>query len=754
MSESANSTAEGGRLRLLRRRVGRIVSRVAFYPRVEIILAIIAILIGMVTYTVLAGKGAPTEGFSPSTRTLLLIAFLLPLMMLSVLIARRVALLLGAHRRGRAGARLHVRLVGLFSAVAAIPTLLLVVFASLLFQFGVQFWFSDQARTVLENADQVARAYLSENKQRILQDIVAMGSDVSFYAREDGLEAQRFQDGLMFQVAARNLTNAVVFAPQGSDYLVYATANADKRLLTERILPTDITRANAGQASVITTSNDRVEAVLKLDTDVATYMYVSRMIDPQVINAAARTKTALTEYRALIARSRAMQWRFNMMLIGISLLILAATVMFALWLANRLSKPIGRLAHAAERVGSGDLTARVPVRGNPDELGTLARAFNRMARQLEAQTSALDRRRRFTETILAGVSAGVMSIDSEGLVRLANASAELLLETPHDALVGKPLADSVPELQEIYQEARAQGSAQGQVRIARGNDVQTLLVRISAETGGEGGYVLTFDDISQQLSDQRRAAWSDVARRIAHEIKNPLTPIQLSAERLQRRYGRHITQDPETFETLTSTIVRQVGDLRRMVDEFSSFARMPKPVFRAEPVLDIARQALFLHEVAHPNIRFTLTIAPDLPLFVCDRRQIAQALINLLKNAVEAVEAHGPDKSDGHILLTVERREDMLIISISDNGIGIPPELRERITEPYVTSRARGTGLGLAIVKKIVEEHDGTLEIESDAQSGTTMRMRFDMAALSAHLDHPETSADPVEIGSDKIMKA
>ena len=300
--------------------------------------------------------------------------------------------------------------------------------------------------------------------------------------------------------------------------------------------------------------------------------------------------------------------------------------------------------------------------------------------------------------------------------------------------------------------ARAQGQAQGQVRIARGNDVQTLLVRITAETGGEGGYVLTFDDISQQLSDQRRAAWSDVARRIAHEIKNPLTPIQLSAERLQRRYGRHITQDPETFETLTSTIVRQVGDLRRMVDEFSSFARMPKPVFRLEPVLDMARQALFLHEVAHPNIRFTLAIAPDLPLFMCDRRQIAQALINLLKNAVEAVEARGTDFKEGHILLDVRQQENILILSISDNGIGIPPELRERITEPYVTSRARGTGLGLAIVKKIVEEHEGALEIESDAQSGTTMRMRFDLSALEKHIN--ESSREFSDSGSDKMMKA
>ncbi len=745
MAETALLARKETRWRRMRRRVSRIIARVGYYPRLEIGFAIFAIVAAMASYTAIVGNVAPTQGYTPTLRTILLLSGLVPLMALIVLIARRIAFLLGARRQGRVGARLHVRMVALFASVAAVPTLLVVIFASLLFQFGVQFWFSDRARTVLENADQVAKAYVEENKQRIVADILAMANDVNGYANEYGIDSSAFREGLDFQVAARNLTEAGVFSTMGGEFLVYASVNLDNRPLAQRILPTDLARAQGGQASVIASSSDRVEAVVRIDPIFERYIYVSRKVDPQVLNSVARTQTALSEYQSLIERSKTMQLRFNLMLAAISLLILAATVVFALWLANRLVKPIGRLARAAERVGSGDLSARVPIRGSPDELGTLARAFNRMAKQLEVQTSALDRRRRFTEAVLAGVTAGVLSIDREGTIRLCNSSAEALLESKGRLLIGQKLSDAVPEFAPIFDNAVTKGHAEGQARILRGNETQTLMVQAAAEAGGEGGYVLTFDDISQQLSDQRRAAWADVARRIAHEIKNPLTPIQLSAERLQRRYGKQIVQDPETFASLTGTIVRQVGDLRRMVDEFSSFARMPKPVFRSEPVLDIARQALFMQEVAHPAIRFELNLAEDLPLFVCDRRQIAQALTNLLKNAAEAIDARVDDIEQGHVSVAIHGNIDSLSITITDNGVGIPADLRDRITEPYVTTRARGTGLGLAIVKKIIEEHDGVLELGGNPDGeGTRVSMRFDLAALARRLAPDEGHYEPV----------
>jgi two-component system nitrogen regulation sensor histidine kinase NtrY len=734
------TSAPPRRWRAWRRRFNRWVSRVDFYPRLEIGFAILAIALGIGGYAVLTGERAPAEGFDPWMVTLLLVAILIPLMGLIVLIARRFAILLSRRRQGHAGARLHVRLVALFAAIAAVPTLLVVIFASLLFQFGVQFWFSDRARTVLENADRVAQAYVQENKQRIVGDILPMAADLRANTEQFGLLSKDFRDNLDLQVLYRNLTEAAVFSPQGNDFVVYAASGLEGRPLRERVLQLDLQRAQSGEAVVIASAGDRVEAIARIDPIFERYVYVSRKVSPQVLNQVARAQNALSEYKSLIERSRGMQWRFNLMLVVVSLLILAAAIWFALWLANRIVAPVGRLANAAERIGAGDFAARVPVRGSPDELGTLARAFNRMTTQLQAQKNALvsaneqiDRRREFTEAVLSRVSAGVLSIGTDGIIHLANHSAAELLEHDADALAGIPLTQAVPELADLLGEAADEGHARGQVRIARDAETQTLAVQVAAFANG---YVLTFDDISQQLADQRRAAWADVARRIAHEIKNPLTPIQLSAERLQRKYARQIAEDPETFASLTGTIIRQVGDLRRMVDEFSSFARMPKPVFRPEPVLDIARQALFMQEVAHPGIGFTLDVPETLPLLICDRRQLAQALTNLLKNAAEAVGARQErDGAPGCVRLSIEPGADRLILAVTDNGVGLPADLRDRLTEPYVTTRVRGTGLGLAIVKKIVEEHGGTLDLTDASGGGTIARMCFDLKALVERME-------------------
>jgi two-component system nitrogen regulation sensor histidine kinase NtrY len=726
------------RLRRLWARHGHI------YPTIEIVLAAASVLIGITSYLILTGV-ILQQANTPSGRTLLLVLNLLPLMGLLVLIGRRLVLLRLNRERGLAGSRMHVRLVALFSAIAAVPTLLVVVFASLLFQFGTQFWFSDRVRTVLENSEQVALAYVEENKKRIVDDIDAMGSDLYEYSGQYGIDTPGFAEGLAFQVAARNLTEASVFTPAAGDYLVYASANMEGRPLKERIFETDMVRARSGQASILLSASDRVEAVVRIDPILERYVYVSRRVDPAVLQSAQRAQSALSEYSALQKRSRSLQWQFNLALFVIALLILAAAIMSALWLANRLVEPIGRLVSAAERVGGGDLSARVDVRSSNDELGTLARSFNRMTEQLKSQTNALvsaneqlNTRRQFTEAVLGSVSAGVISVDNDGVISLASRSAAELLETPSEQLIGASIRDAVPEFGDLLDEVTRTGQARGQVRIARGAEVQTLLVRMAEVSGGKSGFVLTFDDITQQLSDQRRAAWADVARRIAHEIKNPLTPIQLSAERLQRRYGKSIEDGADTFRSLTDTIIRQVGDLRQMVDEFSSFARMPKPVFRRESILDIARQTLFLQEVAHQNIRFVLDIATDLPLLVCDRRQLSQAITNLLKNAAEAVTARQQrDGGEGEVRLHAGTASTggKVMIGVSDDGLGLPANLRDRLTEPYVTTRARGTGLGLAIVKKIVEEHGGTLELADRIGGGTDVTMSFDPRQLQAQLE-------------------
>ncbi|MFN7000558.1 MAG: ATP-binding protein, partial [Elioraea tepidiphila] len=711
----------------------------------ELLLAALVLAIGVGSYALLTGGQVPATGLSPPAVTALLVINLVPLIGLLVLIARRVALLLANRRAGIAGANLHVRLVALFAALAAVPTVLVVVFASLLFQYGVQFWFSERARTVLDNADQVAQAYVQENKARILDDILAMANDVGGYAAEFGLPSARFAEGLAFQVAARDLSEAVVFElANGSPRILAETALAGPPL-AERLKGLDLAGLGPGRAQVIGAPRDRVEAVVRIPGPAPRFVYVSRKVEARVLEQVARTQSALSDYTELTERSRILQWRFNLILVFVSLLIVAIAIWLALWLATRLVAPLVRMAEAAERIGKGDFDARVEPAGGGEEMRMLARAFNRMTAQIKAQQTALraasedaESRRRVLEAILSGVSAGVLAIDADSLIRLANRSAQLLLDS--DALVGRPLAEAVPAFAHLLERARSDGTVDGEVtRETAGQQTQTLAVRLTADPGEESGYILTFDDITQQLADQRRAAWADVARRIAHEIKNPLTPIVLSAERLQRRFAPQVNDGRETFDALTATIIRQVEDLRRMVDEFSAFARMPGPTFREENLAEIARQAIFLAEVAAPAIRFRLDVAPDLPPVVCDRRQLGQAFTNLLKNAIEAIGtgAGGAGESEEEIRVSISARDGWLTVTIADTGCGVPEALRDRLFEPYVTTRRRGTGLGLAIVKRIVEDHHGRLELVSGTgtrpgRPGAVARMEFDLAALAA----------------------
>ena len=442
-----------------RRRLSRWLGRVDLYPRIEVAVALLVVVLGTASYAILTGARAPAAGFSPSMVTALLVLNLLPLMALFVLIARRFAILLSNRRKGAAGAQMHVRLVALFATIAAVPTLLVVIFASLLFQFGVQFWFSDRARTVLDNADQVAQAYVNENKQRLVDDLDVMATDVSNYARDYGMGTAVFRQGLVFQVKARNLTEAAVFAP-GQTPVVYASVNMDAKPLTLRIRQLDLTNARIGDVRVISSAADRIEAVVRIDPVLQRYVYVSRKVDPLVLKQVARTQTALSEYKALTDRSKALKWRFNVMLMIVSLLILAAAIWFALWLANRLVSPIARLADAAERVGAGDLDARVKVRNSPDEIGTLERAFNRMTGQLKAQQTALvsanaqaDQRRQFTEAVLGGVSAGCCrSMPRASCVSPTTAPPNCCRPASAPS-PGAPLTEAVPELAQWLEDA-------------------------------------------------------------------------------------------------------------------------------------------------------------------------------------------------------------------------------------------------------------------------------------------------------------
>ncbi|WP_299327909.1 ATP-binding protein [Parasphingopyxis sp.] len=702
-----------------------------FMPSIE--LTTLGIFLAMValSYFVLTRQGPDQLFLTPFLTALLLVSILVPAMFLMVLIARRIAQRRAARSPIGGKGRLHVRLVALFSGIAAVPTLLVVIFASILFQYGVEFWFSERARDTLENAGSLAQDFYVESLEEVEAETRTMAADLAPLVEGRSFETPEFVENFAFQVYARELSDAAIFTVgEGGEVRTVALVNPDNDSLETRLTASLLATLDAESQSAVNDAGDRFEALARFGEESPYLIYASRASDPQMQLQTERATAILNDYDELIDRGQVMQLRFNAALLLISLLIVGAAIWIALNVADRLVRPVGLLVEAARKVADGDLSTRVPVPEARDEIGTLASAFNGMTGRLEEQTGALvlandqlDSRRAFTEAVLSSVTAGVVSVDGERRIRLINRSAAELMEVDQQAVMGECLKNIGPELDRLLES----GEDTKVIQMTSSGEPRTLAVTLVED---QGGHVLTFDDITQQLLDQRRAAWSDVARRIAHEIKNPLTPIQLAAERLQRRFGE--TADPESgvFSKLTGTIVRQVGDLRRMVDEFSSFARMPKPVFREESIVDIARQAIFLHEVAHPEIAFSQDVPDGLPPVICDRRQLGQALTNVVKNAVEAVEQkHGVGEAGGEISLSISQDGPRITIDVEDNGVGLPAE-RERLTEPYMTTRESGTGLGLAIVKKIVEEHFGTIGFSDRSEGGSQVRITLDLEAL------------------------
>ncbi len=697
-------------------------------PLVEMMVLAIAIAVAVASYYAISHSDTPQGLIEPALVAGLLVANLVPGIALMMLIGRRVAKRRAARSLVGGQGELHVRLVAIFSLVAAVPMLLVTIGASLLFQYGVQFWYSDRARGVFENAIALTRVSYNQTLQRWEEATVTMGDDIAGELARQRIDTPAMRQVLGGQLYLRGLSEGAILSltPAGRTRvdLEYNAYDVD---MSKQLNPELIAKLRGGQRSVVNVQDDRIKTVVRLPGQSERFLYAARVTEPgQFQDQTELAEAAFANYKALLVRARSLQLQFNAALLILSLLIVGVAVWIALAVADRLVRPVGELVDAARRVAGGDLNARVTAPRTRDEVGTLASAFNQMTGRIQQQNTALvaandqlENRRALIEAVMTGVSAGVIATGGDRRIQIANRSALDLLGT--DQLVGRPLAQVSSELDDLIDS----GAREAIVQVMAGEEARTLAVRIART---DAGPILTFDDITQQLIDQRRAAWSDVARRIAHEIKNPLTPIQLAAERLQRRYGSKLEQDDGTFARLTDTIVRQVGDLRRMVDEFSSFARMPKPVFREEALLDAARQAMFLHEVAHPSIRFVLRHDDEVPTLVCDRRQIGQALTNIVKNAVEAIEATG--QAGGDVVLTLAQPDQQTVtITVADTGIGLPAE-RDRIVEPYMTTRARGTGLGLAIVKKIVEEHLGTLAFTDRAGGGTVVTMTFDASGL------------------------
>ncbi len=702
--------------------------RANFYAIIEVVAVIAFLTMTVVTWFTLSAQASKGRLLPSDLTATLLVGTLVPAMAILVLLGRRMALRRAAESMGGTG-RLHMQLVFFFSLLAAIPTLLVVVMASFLFQSGVEFWFSDSSRGMLENANKLARGYYEQAQRDVGQESLGMAGDVREYISEYGIANPEFAKAYSYQVVTRKLNESAIIQ-KGADGQLRTAAVVDPEGNTarERITPEVMRRLEAGEPTVVNANANKIEAVTPIDRSTGVYLYTARRSDLLEFSQGQRAQNIVAAYEVLTQRARILQLRFNVALFVASLALVGLSVWFALRFADRQVKPLYELVDAARRVGSGNFALRVEGRTGADEIGLLNRAFNRMTAQIEKQTQALltinqqvEERRGFIEAVLESVTAGIVSVDGEGAIALINSSAQkLLLDETDETLVGRRLADVSPQLEALANSE----SASGVVQYSKGGDLLTLAVKVSR---GRSGHVITFEDITRQLLDQRQAAWSDVARRIAHEIKNPLTPIQLATERLSRRYRKQIAIDPELFEELTATIIRQVGDLRRMVDEFSSFARLPKPIFRTEDPVDLARQALFLQEVARPDIDFVFKAIRDLPRIACDRHQFGQAMTNVLKNAVEAIESRAKTEGEGYrgrVSVEMGRVGDAIRIAIADNGVGLPQD-RERIVEPYMTTREKGTGLGLAIVNKIVEEHGGEMNFASADGGGTCVTMRF-----------------------------
>ncbi len=703
-----------------------------------------ALISAFLTFVVLTGL-TPIEPTREVVYSFLLINAATILVLVGIIV-REVWQVVQARRRGRAAARLHVQIVSLFSVIAVLPAVLVAIVANVTIDRGLDRLFSGPTREVIQNSLIVANAYLHEHAQAIRGDILGMANDISNSRPLYDQDRRTFRELLTKSAASRNLPGAMII---DKDRNVLETAQTGIQQAFTTPAPDFLSNVDEVEPQIaVFIEANYVAAVIRLRAFSDTFLYVARLLDPRVVAQLRQTQASVAEYAQMESRKLGIQVAFALMFAVIALTILMASVLIGLNFANWLVAPIRRLMSAANVVSTGDLHVQVPVHKSEGDLAQLGETFNKMTQELRTQRDELvsasdliDSRRRFIEAVLSSASAGIIGVDGSGSVGILNRSAEKLIGHAESETLGHPLSDVLPELDEMMKTARegTQRLVQGQITITRDGHERNLSVRVSAEQTSQSrdSYIITLDDITELVSAQRTSAWGDVARRIAHEIKNPLTPIQLSAERIRRKFGKVIVEDKGIFEQCTDTIVRQVDDIRRMVDEFSRFARMPKPVMEGEDVADTVRQAVFLMRVGHPEIDIAAEIKDDALRAQFDRRLISQALTNIIKNATEAIEAVPAEElGKGRIEVIAARDNEDIVIDVIDNGIGLPKVSRARLLEPYVTTREKGTGLGLAIVGRVLEDHGGRIELHDAAdirpgQRGAWMRLRFAIAGAA-----------------------
>ena len=654
-------------------------------------------------------------------------------LVLCALITQNLIKLWRERRENMVGSKLHVRFSLLFGAVAVTPTIVMAVFSIIFFHFGIQNWFSTKVKTGLSEAVMVAQAYLQEHKVVVERDAVGMGEDL-----KSNMKSQNpapLNEALTVFAKVRSLTEAIVFDEEhkvlGKTYLTFA-------LEFEPIPQAAVSEANKGNVGIVTSKyGDRVRALVRIAENPNLYLFVGRAVDPKVLGHLRKTEEVVQDYALLEGKRIGYEWVLTLLFGLVGILLLLVSVWVGLVVASQIIRPIGSLINAAKRIGEGHLDVRVDEQAQTDELGSLSKSFNQMATELQYKQTELltvnqqlDERRRFIEATMARVSAGVMGLNAKGQIGFANQRASEILQRDLMEKNGLSLLKMMPEIQSLLQAAVENpnhiAAAQNKVHLNNGTVVLSLQAVADFQDNMLRGFVVTFDDITDLMQAQKQAAWSDVARRIAHEIKNPLTPIQLSAERLKRKYLPEVKTDPKIFEECINTIVRQVNHIGQMVTEFSTFARMPLPMMKVQNILPIFQQVMDLQQQAYPAIAFKVNM-PESPVLVnLDAQQISQALLNLVKNALESIDTKHKQNKDfgGVIKLSVREEDESVLVEILDNGLGLPEKNIDQLMEPYVTTRAEGTGLGLAIVQKIITDHQGSITLSNrPRQSGAVIKI-------------------------------
>ncbi len=701
-------------------RFGLWARRVSLSRKLSYLLALLALISGVATYVAFSLP----EG--PDTKTVisLLYSDLILLLLLMFMIVRRVLKVWYEKRRGSIGSGLHVRFVLFFLVITATPTVLVSIFSAIFFSVGLQAWFSDQVYNAVKESRSVAEAYLDEHTRGIASDAAAILYDINFLnSPPDSIERQ-----LTSKLISRGLDEGIIFNRSGQ---VSVRSGYTFALRSEEVPFWALERADKGEVVILTAEKkDRVRALVKIP-DTFYYLYVGRMVDPSVLNHIERATIAVDKYEFLEGERSVIEMIFISIFIIVSLLLMLVAAWIGLVFASRISNPIVNLIDASDKIRQGDFSVRVREDGYKDEISILSRAFNRMMGEIYRTNKELEERKGFIETVLSGVSVGVVSTDIKGKIRIINKSALDILGDAFNNKKGKNLTSVIPDLSEGLSlvKKHPDKTVEMELKIYNQGVLRILLARIVAEQNGKEleGFIFTFDDITDLQSAQRKAAWADVARRVAHEIKNPLTPIQLAAERLRRKYNSQIKEGVEDFNVCTDTIIRHVGEIGHMVDEFSSFARMPAPIMVLTDIKELLNQVIFLQKTANTGIKFTARVPTEEVFLKCDSQQVSQVITNILKNSVEAIKDKGESSEIGEIEIYLEQDSfGDIRLSIRDNGKGLPhDEMRNMITEPYVTTKSKGTGLGLAIVKKIMEDHGGSLQIEDSPTGGAIVTLFF-----------------------------